>query len=119
MDMKSVSGFVHLVGDLDRTVEFYEALGFRPGKRDETSASVYLNWFWIEFRPADAASDPEASEATMPRLYIKVDDADDAHSKLISEGFVPVSEPAPSLNGRREFSLLDPDGHELVFFSRK
>ena len=54
----------------------------------------------------------------MPRLYVKVDNADEAHSMLIAEGFTPAGDPTSSLNGRREFSLLDPDGHELVFFSK-
>lgn len=35
MKLASISGITQHSADLDRTVAFYESLGFRVGKRDE------------------------------------------------------------------------------------
>ncbi len=50
MKMKSVSGIICLVKDLEKTTEFYKTLGFDYKKNvPGVSATAYLNWFWIEF----------------------------------------------------------------------
>ena len=35
MKINSISGLSYPARDLDRTAQFYENLGFRPGKRDD------------------------------------------------------------------------------------
>lgn len=51
--VKAVSGVICVVEDLDRTVEFYEVLGFDFKKRTDDYAIGYVNWFWVEFVPKD------------------------------------------------------------------
>ena len=43
--INSISGVVCFVKDLDKTADFYEALGFRFGKREKDRLTTYINWF--------------------------------------------------------------------------
>ncbi|MFB9237662.1 VOC family protein [Plantactinospora siamensis] len=116
MKINSISGLRYLVKDLDRTAEFYQLLGFRIGKRDESEVTCYINWFWVIFSvdPAGAAAAPDLG----PALYLKVDDIDDSYNALLANGLSPASEPRKDRSGRKEFVLLDPDGNSLVFFTK-
>jgi catechol 2,3-dioxygenase-like lactoylglutathione lyase family enzyme len=103
----SISGLVYPVSDLDKTAEFYETLGFRPGRRDDHQFTCYVNWFWLTF-----TADPG------PTLYLKVDDIDDFYGAVLAHGLTPSSEPRKDRSGRREFLLLDPEGNRLAFFTK-
>ncbi|SEL36822.1 VOC family protein [Streptacidiphilus jiangxiensis] len=116
MKLSSVSGLTCPVADLDRTVAFYESLGFRVGKRDDAQATCYVNWFWITFTATDGGPVPTPSG---PAVHIKVEDLQAAHQSLIDAGHTPASEPVKRPGGGTQFSLLDPDGYELVLFFKK
>lgn len=116
MKISSISGLVYQVRDLDATVEFYETLGFRVGKRDEGQATCYVNWFWVTFTVGDGDGSDAAEPA--PTLYLKVDDIDDFYGAVLANGFAPSTEPRKQRSGRREFLLLDPDGNKLAFFTK-
>jgi catechol 2,3-dioxygenase-like lactoylglutathione lyase family enzyme len=116
MKISSISGLVYSAKDLDTTAKFYETLGFRPGKREGHQLTCYVNWFWLTFTvDADDAGSPPGSG---PALYLKVDDIDDFYGAVLAHGLTPSSEPRKHRSGRREFLLLDPDGHQLVFFAK-
>lgn len=114
MKISSISGLVYPAHDLDATAQFYETLGFRPGKRDDRQLTVYVNWFWLTFS-LDA---DEAKPGSGAALYMKVDDIDDFYGAVLAHGLIPSSEPRKDRSGRREFLLLDPDGNQLVFFAK-
>ena len=116
MKISSISGLVYRVRDLDKTVEFYESLGFRMGKRDDHEATCYVNWFWVRF-VADLDTDGRTQEPG-PTLYLKVDDIDDYYGALLASGFMPSTEPRKQRSGTREFLLDDPDGNTLAFFAK-
>lgn len=44
--------------ELDKTVEFYEKLGFQFEAMDPGRATAYLNWWWFDFHEADAGDAP-------------------------------------------------------------
>lgn len=126
MKVKSLSGLVCYVKDLEKTWQFYQDLGFRPGKKDETFASVYINWFWIEFVAIDneekAAFQKEAhANPKGGGLYINisVENVDEFYKEALAKGMKPSTEPRDWPHGRREFVLRDPDGYKLVFFEKK
>jgi catechol 2,3-dioxygenase-like lactoylglutathione lyase family enzyme len=125
MKPNSISGINCFVEDLARTAEFYETLGFRPGKEEPDRITFYVNWFFITFvdqaRAGDAELDGEAQVADKGAglsLYVKVDDVDDFYNGVVSKDIKPTTEPRPRRNGR-EFMLRDPDGYKLVFFEKK
>ena len=124
--LKSVSGFVLYVYDLDKTAAFYETLGFITKKRDATQLSVNMNWFWIDFLLVSAEDKPSfkeeaalANKGSGVYFYLSVDDVDGYHAKLVEAGYKPSSEPKDQPWGNREFVIRDPDGYKLVAFKRK
>lgn len=117
MKMKSISGVVYYVKDLDKTAAFYEELGFRFGKREAGYLTCYLNWFWLEFHAED--KEHPAGGVGGQQLGISVEDADEFYQGLIEKGLKPEGEPETMPWGRREFTLRDPDGNQLVFFHKK
>lgn len=125
MKLSSVSGLACYVEDLDRSVEFYEALGFRIGKRESDHATCYVNWFWVDLIARDCASEPEPTDGVSFAqrgaglyLYVKVDDLDDAYAAVLAAGMKPSGEPGGGRSRNREFVLRDPDGYRLVFFEK-
>jgi catechol 2,3-dioxygenase-like lactoylglutathione lyase family enzyme len=107
MKVNSVSGVTCYVEDLQRTAEFYEVIGFRRGKEEEDRVTFYVNWFFVTFIARDRDDDAGLF------LNIKVDDVEDFHNAVLSEGM--QLEPS----GNREFVLRDPDGYKLAFFEKK
>lgn len=121
----SVSGVIFLVKDLDKSSEFYEKLGF--GLKDVApgiAKTAYVNWFWIELLAESAVvteefkDDAGKSKGAGQYIHISVEDVDEYHTHLLLVGFKPLSEPKDFPWGRREFSIADPDGYKLVFFSK-
>lgn len=113
MKISSISGLTYPVKDLDRTAEFYQSLGFRPGKRDDRQFTCYVNWFWVTF-----ATNCDGEPGVGATLYLKVDDIDDFYGELLANGLTPSTEPRKDRAGRREFVLLDPDGNRIAFFAK-
>lgn len=126
MKLNSISGLVFYVADLEKTAKFYEFLGMRMGKRDDTSLTVYVNWFSIVFVAAGREEKSEfQKEATAKDkgqgvfVNIKVENADEAYEDLVKGGYIPSSiKPHDRPWGNREFVMLDPDGYKLVFFQK-
>jgi catechol 2,3-dioxygenase-like lactoylglutathione lyase family enzyme len=126
MKPNSISGITCYVEDLARTAAFYETLGFRRGKEEPDRVTFYVNWFFVTFIAQDLEEDAELKqEAELPAegaghfLNVKVDDVEDFHKAVLSEGLNPDGEPRVRPSGNREFVLRDPDGYRLAFFQKK
>jgi catechol 2,3-dioxygenase-like lactoylglutathione lyase family enzyme len=115
MKLSSISGLTCQVADLDRTVAFYESLGMRIGKRDAEQATCYVNWFWMTF----TATTGPIEVPTGPAVHIKVENIEEAYQELVAAGHKPESEPTKRPGGGTQFTLQDPDGHQLVLFFKK
>lgn len=115
MKPKSVSGLVFKVVDMDETIKFYEKLGFRVDKNDGRIATVYVNWFFMEFH---LANETDTNLKNGPLVMISVE-ADSFYSSVIEAGYTPETELQKTVNGRREFYLKDPNGYLLAFFEKK
>jgi len=111
--INSISGLTYSVKDLDRTAEFYQSLGFRPGKRDDHQFTCYVNWFWVTF-----TTHLNGNSGSGPTLYLKVDDIDDFYGAVLAHGLTASTEPRKDRSGRREFIMFDPDGNRLAFFAK-
>ncbi len=124
--MKSISGLKFYVKDLNKTVEFYEALGFKFKSKGHDRAKAYLNWFSIEFLATSEEQNPEFLEEAQAQpkggglyIYISVDNVDKFYEELILRHIKTSSQPRDWAWGNREFALRDPDGYKLVFFENK
>lgn len=115
MKPKSISALVYKVVDLDKTLGWYEGLGFKVAKNDGQIAIVYVNWFSAEFH---LAGDVDTKPKDGPLVLVSVD-IDTFYKGAIDAGYTPESELQPTVNGRREFTLRDPNGYLMVFFEKK
>jgi len=115
MKPKSISALTYRVADLDTTLAFYEGLGFRVDRNDGQVAVVYLNWFSMEFH---LANDVDSAPKDGPLVLASVD-LDSFYAGALAAGYHPESTPQRTINGRREFSLRDPNGYLMVFFEKK
>jgi catechol 2,3-dioxygenase-like lactoylglutathione lyase family enzyme len=115
MKPKSISALVYKVVDMDKTIAFYEGLGFKVAENDGRMAKVYVNWFSAEFH---LANDIDDSPKDGPLVLVSVE-VDDFYKAAIAAGYVPESELQKYDNGRTEFSLRDPNGYLMVFFEKK
>jgi catechol 2,3-dioxygenase-like lactoylglutathione lyase family enzyme len=112
--IKSISGLVFKVKDLNKTRKFYEDLEFRFGTPKGNYLTAYINWFWVEFHEGNTNN---SEFGVLP--HINVDDIDEFHKSVVEKGMKPEGEPRDLPSGRREFTLPDPDGYRLVFFTKK
>ena len=125
MKIKSVAGITCYVKNLNKAVSFYETLGFETKKQDASHATLYSNWFWIDFLAIAKNERAEFTKVTDLSskgggsfLYLSVDDVDEVHKELLSKGLKPSTKPQDQPWGNREFILRDPDGYNLVIFKR-
>lgn len=115
MKPKSISALVYKVVDLEKTLKFYEGLGFRTASNDGRMAVVYVNWFSAEFHQTN---DIDESPKDGPLVLVSVE-VEPFYEAAVAAGYQPESELQKTVNGRREFSLRDPNGYLMVFFEKK
>jgi len=115
MKPKSVSALVYKVVDLEKTIKWYEGLGFRVDKNDGHIAVAYINWFSIEFH---LAGDIDEEFKDGPLVLVSVD-LDSFYEAAMKAGYKAEYEPEKTFNGRREFGMRDPNGYLMVFFEKK
>jgi catechol 2,3-dioxygenase-like lactoylglutathione lyase family enzyme len=117
MKVNSISGISCHVQDLARAAEFYETIGFRRGKEEPDRITFYVNWFFVTLVAQEQTKAQPKGAGLF--LYIKVDDVENFHKAVLSNGLKPAGEPERQASGNREFVLRDPDGYNLVFFQRR
>jgi catechol 2,3-dioxygenase-like lactoylglutathione lyase family enzyme len=115
MKPKSVSALVYKVTDLDKTIKWYEGLGFRVDKNDGQVAVAYVNWFSVEFH---LAGDIDNSPKDGPLVLVSVE-LDIFFETAMKAGYKAEYEPQKTIHGRREFAMRDPNGYLMVFFEKK
>ncbi len=103
---------VFKVSDVDRSVAFYEQLGFETTLHDETYAFVHRDrGLTIHLDKAGQGAFPGHGS-----LYIHCQDADRVAKDWRSAG-VEVAGPGDQDYGRREGTVVDPDGNIIRFGS--
>jgi len=106
-----------LVSDLDRSLAFYERLGFKRGEAHDRFAS--LTWeehqIFLDERPGQGqapASPPRANVRVMVR------DVDAAWERAQAMGAKVAQSIADRSYGLRDFTVVDPDGFGVRFATR-
>ena len=101
-----------MVQDLDRSLAFYTALGFKLERRDGGFAA--LRWKGREFF-LDQRSDLPPSGPLRANVRILTSDVDAVWAAVQKLG-LPVERPiGDRYYGLRDFTVLDPDGFGLRF----
>ncbi len=122
MKLKSISGLTFYVSNLNKTLKFYQDLGFTKVSSDDKTAALRLNWFILDFVSSKKEEKKEFKKEANAKikgagLYITigVEDVDAIYKEVIRKGYKPSSEPRDWPWGAREFALRDPDGYKLIF----
>lgn len=112
MKLSSVAGVVLPVRDPAVSQAFYQKLGFRQGRAGAGFATVYLNWFWVEFvvgEPMPATSALALKVPDLPSVTVQLADLGLEHHL--------AGECGRSGEGRKGIRLIDPDGYQLELFA--
>lgn len=110
--IRSINAVTLSVADMDRSVSFYESLGFEiaygGGQSEFTSfgfGGQALNLIQVE----------ETGFGAWGRVIIYVEDVDAMHARVVAAGHSPEAAPRDAPWNERFFHLDDPDGHQLSF----
>lgn len=115
-----------IVSDVKRSAEFYrDKLGFKidfifePGPNMMTPfASVSRDRLKVYLESYDKyEEDYRGFEkvAVKAGVYFMVEDVDALYEEFVGRGSEPLWAPHDQSYGNRDFKLLDPDGHQLLF----
>lgn len=111
--IETISAITLATHGMQRSVQFYTALGFEILHGGETSSFTsfragggYLN---VIAQPQDRAW------SWWGRVIFYVSDVDAMFRRALTAGFAPSTAPRDAEWGERYFHLTDPDGHELSF----
>lgn len=125
-DLKQFSeGVQHIgipVSDIDKTIEFYESLGFEPAlitenkPANERVAFMRLGNLIIE---AYGNKSTEKRSGTIDHIALDVKNIDALYDSIRNEGHRIVEEKVMSLpfwkNGVKFFTILGPDNEKIEF----
>ena len=100
------------VRDVQRSIDFYEQLGFQVGNTVSDDGS--LNWAYLRRNGAHLMVTLGGEGPGPIQLYLYVDDVRAYHEELAAKGIAvgPIEERFYMPQG--EFELTDPDGHCLL-----
>ena len=109
--IKAVSALRLSVADVERSLDFYKALGFQEIPSDGPTREVRSNWFRIRLESRESARGSVGL-----RICISVDEIEAYAAHLESKGIAMSREAAGK---GQELVVMDPDGYSLVFFATK
>lgn len=118
--IKRIHSGLLLCKNLQNTTEFYEQLGFTV----DTSGGV-MRIIFGDFRLAFMNESKASIETDIDTgckgigifFYFEVEDIDSFFDSLKKTNIKTIGEPKDYSHGKREFTIHDPDGYRLVFFS--
>lgn len=99
------------VRDLAASIAFYAAAGFTLERRTAGFAALHIDGRYLLLSETRAA----AAGATPPNLRIAVADVDAAFVAAEARGWTVTHGLADRGYGLRDFTVLDPDRHEVRF----
>lgn len=108
--------------DLDRTVTFYERLGFQlAGREDGPPRYAALRLGGIQLGAAEApAVDPQRrAHPAGTKIVIEVDDVQTERDRIVNVGIALVEDLQRRPWGLVDFRQTDPDGYYYRFTSRR
>lgn len=105
------------VGDIARSIAFYEKLGFTVANSVTPAGEEQPNWCWLRAERAALmlarASAPVVADQQAVLFYTYCDDVRTTHAALAKAGLAPGPVETPFYNPGGEFRLVDPDGYVL------
>jgi len=105
------------VADVERSIAFYQHLGFEVGNTFASDDATKPTWAWLQSGDAQlmlaAASEPILAKHTV-LFYVYTDDVAAARASLVEAGLSPGEITTPFYAPRGEFEIVDPDGYVIM-----
>lgn len=113
--MQEINAITLVVIDMERSVRFYQTLGFETayGGADAPFTSLKLGANFVNLQHTGATPG-----TGWGRVIFHVESPDQIHATALAAGYEASTEPADASWGERYFHIFDPDGHELSFARR-
>jgi predicted enzyme related to lactoylglutathione lyase len=106
------------VAEVERSIAFYELLGFEVANTFTEEGETGLAWAWLQCGEANlmlaAADGPIPADQQKVLFYLYTDDVAVARQSLADAGLSPGEIWTPFYAPRGEFKLVDPDGYVLM-----
>ena len=106
------------VADVERSIGFYQKLGFEVGNTFAPDGVQKTAWAWLYSDGAQlmlaAAENPVVAEQQRVLFYLYTDDVAAAHAQVAEAGLSPGAITTPFYAPRGEFQLVDPDGYVVM-----
>jgi len=121
-----INGFQHLglpTNDLEKTIEFYEKLGFVVIRREEIPtdrvAFLRLHNMVIEAYESKVGVSAKGFDGAIDHIALDVDDVEAVFEAVKAAGLTPMTEEIQFLpfweNGFKYFKVLDPNNAPVEF----
>ena len=121
-----INGFHHLglpTNDLEKTIEFYEKLGFVVIRREEIPtdrvAFLRLHNMVIEAYESKVGVSAKGFDGAIDHIALDVDDVEAVFEAVKAAGLTPMTEEIQFLpfweNGFKYFKVLDPNNTPVEF----
>ena len=105
------------VKDIERSIEFYQHLGFEVGNTFQPEGATKPAWAWLRSGGAQlmlsATSEPVVHTHSV-LFYAYTEDVEAAHASLVEAGLNPGTITKPFYAPRGEFKTIDPDGYVVM-----
>ena len=105
------------VADVERSIAFYQHLGFEVGNTFACEGETKPSWAWLQSGDAQlmlsATNEPIAGKHTV-LFYVYMEDVAAARRSLIEAGLSPGEIATPFYAPQGEFELIDPDGYIIM-----
>ncbi len=106
------------VAEVERSIRFYEHLGFEVGNTFTQEGATKPTWAWLQCGEASLmlafADEPIVAAQQRVLFYLYTDDVAAARASLAAAGLSPGEISTPFYAPRGEFKLVDPDGYTLM-----
>ena len=105
------------VADVERSIAFYNHLGFEVGNTFACEGETKPSWAWLQSGNAQlmlsATNEPIAGKPAV-LFYVYTEDVAAARASLTEAGLSPGEISTPFYAPRGEFELVDPDGYVIM-----
>lgn len=105
------------VADIERSIAFYNHLGFEVGNTFTPAGAAKPSWAWLHSGEAQlmlSASQRSVAKEHSVLFYSYTDDVDAARASLVEAGLNAGEMRNPFYSPRGEFELIDPDGYVVM-----
>lgn len=115
--IKRIHSTLFQVKSLNRTADFYENLGFDVQKSDDAIRIIFGDYRFAFIDEKKAGE----MDSSIPKgvgifVYFEVEDIDRFFEAVKKNDIKTTGEPVKQPWGKKELTIIDPDGYKLVFF---